>query len=127
MFDSSVIRKTHQTWKLIVWLGMTVLGGVSLWQGLHTLSRPAGESAPWILGGTAIILLGFAFSSVTIRCPRCSAHWLWMALSGQPEPRWLTWLMAQPVCPECAYPGPEPHASGDEPDEQASIEGRRTA
>jgi DNA-directed RNA polymerase subunit RPC12/RpoP len=42
---------------------------------------------------------------LAVRCPRCSARWLWMAVSEQSHTRYLKWLAELNACPRCGYPG----------------------
>jgi hypothetical protein len=105
MFNASVIRKTGQWWKLVVSMAATVTGGI----GMFVARQEMSASAAWLplammLGGIGLCLGGLVFACVSIRCPRCRAHWFWAAVSRRASGEWLPWLLSHPTCPNCSFP-----------------------
>lgn len=106
MFDSSVIRKTGQWWKLVASFCGVMLGGLGLFSGMKQMSSDAsGRTLALMGGGILLMMAGLAFACTAIRCPRCHAHWLWAAVSKQDHNEWMAWLLSRPTCPQCSFPG----------------------
>ena len=61
------------------------------------------------LGGMVVGLLSLIATWFSIRCPKCRAPWLWMAVSTQNYNRWGDWIFALKACPKCGYDGKEHH------------------
>ena len=43
------------------------------------------------------------WACITIRCPRCRARLIWMAVRQQSMSRWMNWLRTQTTCPVCHF------------------------
>ncbi len=91
MFKDSVIRKTHQWWKLLVGVAGLVIGSIA------PLFEVSGIS--WTVG-TIIAVVGYGFSVAAIRCPSCEQRWFWKALlySEIYAP-----LFTKTACPSCEH------------------------
>jgi predicted RNA-binding Zn-ribbon protein involved in translation (DUF1610 family) len=100
-----LLDRTHQGWKL-----HAANVGVAVAIIIHVVPR-------WFLHGvtgkeigiySGVSALVAAISLVvffgTIRCPSCGANWMWRA-AKQGAWRWLEWLRAQEVCPNCGSSG----------------------
>jgi hypothetical protein len=97
IMPNSVVTKTRQSWKFVVGEITTVIGAVALVLGL-------GHGRPVVaLGGLLVGLLSTITTWLSIRCPKCRAPWLWMAVSTQKHLQWLDWLYEQKVCPKCGH------------------------
>ena len=99
----SVVAKSGQAWKLVAGGSVLVIAGCvlawGLWGGGST------KIAAWAL---LVGLLSMPATWFALRCPKCGARWLWMAVSKQKSLQWLDWLYAQKVCPRCGHdPGRE--------------------
>ena len=104
MFNTSVIKKTGQIWKGAASAALVIGGFLVMMVGLLTLS----SGRPSVTFGLAIagIMLGaagFIFACASVRCPKCGARWLWLAIRYQPAGLWLLWVMNQQRCPTCNY------------------------
>ena len=100
MFANSIVARTGQAWKF--WLGFIwqALGAIAMWGGLQW------HPVPWlVLGGLATTILATIFQWSAIRCRRCGARWLWMAVRTQKASMWFRWLRQQAKCPRCGYDG----------------------
>ena len=102
MFENSIIAKTGQMWKLL--LGILVVGGgaVIMFWGIASLSRTEGFApVPFIFSGMLLVVIGFGFIALAVRCPRCGARWCLRSMSQKDAGIWFAWLMAQTNCPWC--------------------------
>ena len=54
------------------------------------------------LGGIALVVSGFVWLSIMIRCPRCQARIFWRAIAGEPLGSWYDGLLGS-TCPACRY------------------------
>ena len=90
-------------WKLgLAALALTVAGiGMMLSKTLID-SISAGRFATVMLACVVMALGALVFACIAIRCPRCRAPWVWMAVSGQGHGVWLPWLMSLRQCPRCS-------------------------
>ncbi|MDB4988824.1 MAG: hypothetical protein JWN04_4002 [Myxococcaceae bacterium] len=59
------------------------------------------DSLDLALAGMIAGLAALALTSWSVRCPSCSAHWMWTAWQEQDCMNWMKWLLAQCVCPRC--------------------------
>lgn len=98
----SIVDSIGQTWKLRAGFAFVMLGFAVLIYGNSNLDRPFGIKALCV--GIGLGLGSALITCLVVRCPRCSARWLWMAVSEQPQTSYLKWLAEQTVCPRCRYP-----------------------
>ena len=70
---SSIIASTGQVWKVLLGLGLLFAGSLGWITRLNDLE-------PLL---TVISLLGFVYLCASVRCPRCGAKWIWMAVNGK--------------------------------------------
>jgi hypothetical protein len=103
----TLLRSSNQYWKLWLFGGILVIGGLVI--ALGGLMMGLGESmeslgTAYILIGTAVGLSAFLCACLLVGCPRCSARWFWLAVSGQTDEHWLQWLSNLSICPHCGYP-----------------------
>jgi hypothetical protein len=97
MRPGSIVPKSRQGWKLVAGIVGNWLGAAALWWGLR-------EDKPRFgFGGLLLALVAMVSVAIAIRCRRCGARWLWMAVSTQPDLQWWKWLVAQEVCPKCGH------------------------
>lgn len=91
MFQSSVVTRTGQLWKLaLACLAMLVGSVAPIW--------PA-SGLTWTTG-TVLAVVGFFAGSLAIRCPACGNRWFWEALL---RPEKYGPLLSQSSCPACAH------------------------
>lgn len=89
MFKTSVIATTGQFWKLYIAILLLLIGSFApLWEG---------SGINWTLG-TILAIVGYAYGTFFILCPKCSNRWFWSAaldasLYGP--------LFREPACPAC--------------------------
>ena len=104
MSGATLIRRTGQWWKLQVAFGMLLVGGASMFFGLRNLERqPWWIPAVLVLGGIVVVFGSLVFGCIAVRCPKCRAPWIWMAVKGQESGQWLQWLLSLSKCPRCGF------------------------
>jgi hypothetical protein len=106
----SVIAQSDQTWKVIVGLvlliGGAVIGAsVTFLPYLRAVASDFGQFYNVRALSTAVAAVGFAYLCIAIRCPKCGAKWIWMAVSGKLGARSLDALVLLNRCPTCGYAG----------------------
>ena len=94
----AIVTKTGQGWKL--WSSGTVLvvAVLVMFKGFHGDGNPA-----YGVGGMFVGLLSIIPTWFSIRCPKCKAPWVWMAVSTQKHNQWGNWLFSLKACPKCGY------------------------
>ena len=106
----AILKKSHQSWKFYVLAAFaTAYAGVDYWV------KP---DSPVSMGGPVLIFSVFAWACVSIRCPRCSAKWLWIAVS-RPSTTYQGWN-TRAACSECGWPAEDQRQ--DKPDGGARVE-----
>ena len=102
LFVNSVLRKTGQWWKFLATITLIVTGGVPMIYGLANFGTGAPDSLLFfIFGGMGLVLFGFVFGCVAIRCDKCGTRLFWHAVSRQKSQVWLMWLLSESSCPNC--------------------------
>jgi endogenous inhibitor of DNA gyrase (YacG/DUF329 family) len=48
-----------------------------------------------------LALLSMVVAVISVRCPRCGAPWLWIAISKKDIRSWGKWLFYMTECPVC--------------------------
>jgi hypothetical protein len=100
MFDSSVIKRTGQWWKVL----LALWGGLAFGAAAFVAARviqPVGWSGPLTLSGSLAGVGCFAFLCWSIRCPRCGARWYWLSVSDSAAKGWDRHVLLRPTCPAC--------------------------
>lgn len=106
MFDSSIVKKTGQIWKLGVFAACVLAGGACL-----LLARPVFQGngneqyLAFFAAAPVLILGGMAFAAISIRCPQCGVRWFWSAISKSEHNTWLAQALGHPHCPGCGSEG----------------------
>lgn len=106
----AVLKESHQTWKFYV---------------LAAFAMAFAWLDHWIRPGSFIYLAAlvltfsvFAWACWSIRCPRCSAKWFWIAVS-RPSTTFQGWNL-RTACSECGWPGED--LRQDKPDGRVRVE-----
>ena len=102
MARGTILEKSGQQWKVYVGT-LLMLTGVALAAFAPSLEIGAGWQLLTLVGGLTLGLGAGVWQVYSIRCPRCAARWLWLAvtqetagvlLSGLWAP--ATWLLYHP-------------------------------
>ena len=91
MFETSVIGKTGQWWKLVIGVLALVIGSIA------PFFEASGMS--WTVG-TIIAVIGYGFTLAFVRCPNCDLRWFWKALIYS---EMYGSLFKTAVCPSCKH------------------------
>jgi hypothetical protein len=106
----SFIERTGQRWKVFIFFGLLLFGGVFLalmiWRVSDSESFPSvpGE-LPFAFSGTGAVLLAFVWLWLSVRCPRCAALVAGHILRNESAGHWLMKLMEFQDCPRCGFAG----------------------
>jgi len=93
MLEGSVLARTDQVWKVLVAVCVVFVGGATLFYGVVS-NTPNGAGSLWIVGGMLLTFAGLAYACLSVRCAKCGARWVWMAVSQQGSSEYGTWLVA---------------------------------
>jgi hypothetical protein len=106
---TSYLRATGQYWKYRFFIVTMVVGGVvatvgafpTSWIGFW-LSIPSDYSVVMVMAGVAVVMSGFIFACLSIRCSVCRTRLFWHAMTRPPNNQF--WLDGEfrkcPVCTE---------------------------
>src|SRR6266545_452903 len=83
---------------------VVLVGGGFLFYGIAA-DTSNGDGLLWILSGMVLTLGGLLFACIGVRCPKCRARWVWMAVSERCSTTYGTWLIALSACPRCGDDG----------------------
>jgi hypothetical protein len=100
--ERTILQRSGQQWKLYVGALLMVTGVVIAARAPKVDAEP-GWQLLMILGGLTLCLGAGAWQLRSVRCPRCSARWLWLAASQESAGRLLL-AFALTECPVCGYP-----------------------
>lgn len=105
MAEMTVLQRSGQEWKL--YLGVVLmLTGVAITARAPSAGLPPLWEILMLLGGLTLIFGAGAWLALSVRCPRCSARWLWLAATTESAGGLLSGKFAPTKCPACGYPGP---------------------
>ena len=104
MLESSIIRKTGQLWKLPVSVFLSVGGWIGM---VAALKYFGGIEDGSIIAIVCLVvgLSGLLFAFVSVKCPKCNFHWVWVAASQKDKSEWPYWFLKLNSCPKCGYEG----------------------
>ncbi len=100
-----LIQRTGQLTKL--WLGFSsvALGtGLIIIVEIYGTSTPSANELVLILLALVLILAGFTYLCLGIRCPKCGAKWLWLMASKRAEDP-MHWDFRNDRCNICGEEG----------------------
>jgi ribosomal protein L37E len=99
MARKTLLEQSGQFWKLCVGVPVTLIG----WLAGRRFDDP-GVPIPFF-GSLFLVFGGLAWMAWSIRCPRCSARWFWLAASRGPASAFSTGAVAMTTqCAVCGYP-----------------------
>ena len=103
MFERSIIKHSGQMWKLGLAATTLALAGIGMVVSEMFVRSISTDQYVAAMMSSGVVALGsLAFACAAVRCPRCQAPWVWMAVSGQAHSAWLPWLMSLGQCPRCS-------------------------
>jgi hypothetical protein len=106
--SESALFRTGQVWKFWLMPIGTILGAVILlWTEAHKNSLSGSEFFMALIFSVLVEAISLIFPIIGIRCPRCGARWLWIAVSRSGNDKWFHQLF-QTSCPSCGFNGEIP-------------------
>ena len=102
MSQASFLEVTGQATKFFVGVCLFVVIGMCLtWM---FLSAELTDYFPFMILSTVVAALAVGvWLCLAIRCPRCRARIVWVAIHERGVGDWLFWLLALQTCPRCAF------------------------
>ena len=100
MLNKSIIRKTGQLWKIVVFFVGTIVSWVGLIAAIAFLDSNE-EAFTLVIVFLMLGLCSMLFALIAVRCPVCNYHWVWVATSKINKSEWPTWLLRLEECPRC--------------------------
>jgi hypothetical protein len=98
----SVLYCTGQAWKFwAMCIAMLISAVFGIWAFWVKDSFSAGWFPLMVLVECLLCFGSLAFGWAAIKCPVCSARWIWLAVSKKHKSDWFGWLFAQYACPVC--------------------------
>ena len=110
MYEQSVIRRSGQTWKAVLFIVLVFGGAGAMFLGMQLIGESPPNTMPpayvyWMMGGGFVVwFVGLVFGFTAITCRNCDAQWIWLLANGANGKKpfvWLNALIDQPDCPVC--------------------------
>jgi hypothetical protein len=106
MFERSILAISGQLTKAAVSLTLFLAGGLLTFMGAFGRVSSSPETQLVLATAGILVALGAGIYGVTsIRCPKCGARWLWLAVSKSGASSWLATLLSRDKCPVCNWIG----------------------
>jgi hypothetical protein len=102
MGDASFLERTEQSKRFLTGCGLFLLLGASLVFTFLYADLTDRFVFVFVSLVVATLLVGL-WLCLAIRCPRCQAKIVWIALCEQGAGHWLVWLLALTKCPRCNF------------------------
>jgi hypothetical protein len=97
----SFVLATHQYWKLIAAGALVVVSAIAIVVGGRDVRSVWGMRLA--ITGIAVGLASLIALFLAVRCPRCGARLVWLAVKEQSAGNWLPWLLQLRSCPKCRF------------------------
>lgn len=109
----SWLIKTRQTWKIWVFLGISVMELLLLFLMAWSFSNPKSEFLTKIgMNDLQILsaflffaLIGLLFLFISVKCPECKKRPIYRIISTSNVNEWFNIIIAFDRCPYCGYKG----------------------
>ena len=96
---------TGQKWKLVIMDVLILIGGILfLWGLIKVAGENTKEYDLWIqLAGMILIFCFLMWSFISLKCPKCKSHLVWIAATKRPFGEFGKWIGAIEKCPICGF------------------------
>src|SRR5712691_7571531 len=102
MGQTSFLELTGQATKFLAGIGLFITLGVLLvWMFLY--AELTDYFAFMFLSTVVAAFMVGLWLCFAIRCPRCKARVVWIAIREHAIGKWLFWLLALRTCPRCNF------------------------
>jgi hypothetical protein len=103
MKEQSLIYRTGQWWKIELVFWALIFTSVLMFFGMFMMFLY--ESFFWLAAGSILAgIINLIFACVSVRCPVCKTHWVWLAISSNTPTGGISWLIERSTCPVCNEP-----------------------
>jgi hypothetical protein len=101
MGQRTLLEESHQSWKLYVGVAIIVLGW---WLNRQVPVTGWAKSEALFWSTALLVFAGAIWIGWSIRCPRCSAKWIWIAASRGSPRIFFSGQFGPTECSECGWP-----------------------
>lgn len=106
MFERSLLATSGQLVKATISLVLFLGGGLLIMMGSSGwVSGSAEIQFTLAVAGIFVALGAGIYGAISIRCPKCGARWVWLAVSKSSASSWLATLLGREKCPVCDWIG----------------------
>jgi hypothetical protein len=106
MLSQSYIGRSGQSWKVLVAIGLLVVGLLMFLLAFTPAIRSdAAVAALLSIAGIGLSTIGILSACLSVKCRQCHALLVWKAMREQPHDRWVNWLLTNRQCPYCEDDG----------------------
>jgi hypothetical protein len=104
MLERSILATSGQLTKATVLLALFLAGALLTTVGAFGWVSGSPETQFLLAAAGILVALGAGIYGVTsIRCPKCRARWVWLAVSKSGASSWLATLLGRDKCPVCDW------------------------
>jgi len=103
-----VIAQSNQTWKVIIGIVLLITGSAACFIVTYMAASHSPTITQWYglqVVGMLVGMAGFVYLCTGVRCPRCGARWIWMAVTGKLGHKSLDAILTLERCPRCGFTG----------------------
>ena len=102
MFERTILATSGQLAKAAISLALFLAGVLLTIVGsLGWVSSSAEIQFDLAVAGIFVALGAGTFAVTSIRCPKCGARWVWVAVSKSHSSSWMAKLLGRDKCPVC--------------------------
>jgi hypothetical protein len=106
MFERSILAISGQLAKATISLALILAGGLLTIVGSLGWVSSSAETQFALAAAGIFVALGAGIYGVTsIRCPKCGARWVWLAVKNSHASSWMATLLGRDKCPVCDWIG----------------------
>lgn len=101
------LRRAGEAWKLPIALFIVPVASLAIVFALlsERIALPINITVSIFFLALIVCAASYIWAAVTIRCPRCAAKVLWLAVRTKGPGEWLTWTAGLESCPVCGSDG----------------------
>ena len=106
MFERTILATSGQLAKAAISLALFLAGVLLTIVGsLGSASSSAEIQFDLAVAGIFVALGAGTFAVTSIRCQKCGARWVWVALGKSHSSSWMATLLCRDKCPRCDWNG----------------------
>jgi len=106
MFERTILAISGQLAKAAISLALFLAGVLLTIVGsLGWISSSAEAQFDLAVAGIFVALGAGIYAVTSIRCPKCGARWVWLAVSKSHSSSWMATILGGDKCPVCDWNG----------------------